>query len=907
LHCLYSVAEIPKASRSLNEPIKSNKLWPAEVTDPIDARASRKTGPLKILAIHEMLPHPDRHGADLQWMQMLGELRAQGHSITHIARSAVNRERYAPPLEALGIRVLTPDAERLRFLGFEFPVTWSFEELLRENKFDLAILFHWFWNGISIPEHYLEDIRRLSPDTFIAVLTDDQQGQREMQQANLSHYWADYERSHDFAAREMEVYRRADVLLTISEDDRHAFLRTDSSLRTGRMPMIASTGPPGLPFRERTDVLFLANFDNPANRDAIDWMLAEIWPQVHQLIPNAQLALVGNNLPPKLGINLPGVRRLGYIANLSDVFSTCRIAASPVRFGTGIKTKNLLALAHGVPLVTTTVGADGLNLSDGSTALIADSPQEFANCVVRAYDDENLWNELSREGRRLITHDFSADRMREAVCCVVEQARDLRPKSFNPSFQWSYRLVETHFPEVLTADVSTNRPALRIARYLTLAEQLLAAKRPTEALAQLRHIFGMLKGKLPRHGPYLRAVELLACGYRAIGETAKAADYESRARRHLWSGVSSKPNVPKSNSAKPRKAQERPPFFSVIIPTYNRQATLHACLDALEQQTLPVENFEVIVVDDGSTDSTEAFCRSRQFPFAFRYLRQLNAGAGAARRRAVQHARGDFLLLLNDDSIAAPDLLAVHRNAHHNSSPDRVAILGDFRFPSEASNHALTRFLTSSPFFFPQATLQAGQYWEYTYFVTCNLSVARQAVLDAGSFDPQFRVAEDSDLGLRLSRIGFGINYLPEAAAIHQHLPFTVSDLIHRAEIYGRTQLLLLRKHPALLGEGGSPFGMLDEASAANWRALIDSRSHHIEATVKQLERIDSLDFAPFLTMMSGERTAAEEITKLFCRAVPDVYWFYFFSSLLDAWNRESVHPSMRALQLAVDPEEAYI
>jgi len=58
---------------------------------------------------------------------------------------------------------------------------------------------------------------------------------------------------------------------------------------------------------------------------------------------------------------------------------------------------------------------------------------------------------------------------------------------------------------------------------------------------------------------------------------------------------------------------------------------------------------------------------------------------------------------------------------------------------------------------------------------------------------------------------------------------------------------------------------------------------------------------------MTGERTAAEEITKLFRRAVPDVYWHYFFSSLLGAWNRESVHPSMRALQLAVDPEEAYI
>src|SRR6202789_4383221 len=232
-------------------------MRPAEVSAATDLRTSPKTGRLNILAIHEMLPHPDRHGADLQWMQILQELRAQGRSITHIARSGVNRERYAPPLEALGIRVLTPDAERLRFLGFEFPVTWTLEQLLKETKFDLAILFHWFWNGISIPEHYLEDIRRFSPDTFIAVLTDDQQGLREMQLANLTRYWADRERSHDFASREMEVYRRADVVLTISEDDRGAFLRAEPNLRTGAMPMIATASPEGLPFQSRSDVLFL--------------------------------------------------------------------------------------------------------------------------------------------------------------------------------------------------------------------------------------------------------------------------------------------------------------------------------------------------------------------------------------------------------------------------------------------------------------------------------------------------------------------------------------------------------------------------------------------------------------------------------------------------------------------------
>jgi glycosyl transferase family 2 len=79
-------------------------------------------------------------------------------------------------------------------------------------------------------------------------------------------------------------------------------------------------------------------------------------------------------------------------------------------------------------------------------------------------------------------------------------------------------------------------------------------------------------------------------------------------------------------------------------------------------------------------------------------------------------------------------------------------------------------------------TLQPEKHWEYTQLLTCNLSISREAVPDAGSFDAQFRVAEDSDLGLRLSRKGFWVNYIPEARAIHQHLPFIVRDLIHRAE-----------------------------------------------------------------------------------------------------------------------------
>jgi hypothetical protein len=144
----------------------------------------------------------------------------------------------------------------------------------------------------------MEEIRRCSPKTFIAVLTDDQQGVREKQMAGLTGQWSDYQRSYDFTSREFQVYGRADVVLTISEDDRNAFLCVAPEHVTGRMPMIASVGPTGGTFSEHSGFLFLANFDNPANRDAINWMLAEIWPRIRARLPGVELALLGKNLPP---------------------------------------------------------------------------------------------------------------------------------------------------------------------------------------------------------------------------------------------------------------------------------------------------------------------------------------------------------------------------------------------------------------------------------------------------------------------------------------------------------------------------------------------------------------------------------------------------------------------------------
>lgn len=497
--------------------------------------------------------------------------------------------------------------------------------------------------------------------------------------------------------------------------------------------------------------------------------------------------------------------------------------------------------------------------------------------------------------------------MQEAVRTLTELARHTKPKAYEPDFLWPYLLVEKRFPEVVNGEPAAQRLPLRMARYVSLAAEFLEQREPARALEQLRYIFSHVRGRVPATGLYLRAVQLMSGCYSELGNAEKAAQYAGRIERAVSNGHFGARPVAESKKGRKVHAPAHAPEFSVIIPTYNRRAVLKDCLDALARQTVRPEVFEVIVVDDGSADETERFCRSYQPKYSFQYLRQLNAGAGAARRREVQHARGQYLLLFNDDTIPAPDLLAEHWKAHQNRQDARQWVLGDFCFPAAAQRRALTRFLAQSSFFFPQTTLRAGEYWEYTYVVTCNLSVKRDAVLAAGSFDARFRVGEDSDLGLRLSRKGFSVLYLPEARATHQHLPFTIPDLIRRGAAYGTNQLAFLRKHPVLLGDGKTFFGMLGAEAADKWRALVKERKQEVERLVATLTRIDSVDFAPFFSMKKGEGTVADEITRLCQRAVPDIYWYYYFLALLRAWDAEAVHPSKASLRAEIVRDEAYI
>jgi glycosyltransferase involved in cell wall biosynthesis/2-polyprenyl-3-methyl-5-hydroxy-6-metoxy-1,4-benzoquinol methylase len=848
----------------------------------------------RILIVHEMLPHFDRSGSDMRLMQVIRRLRAAGHEVTYIGRNAADRERYEPALTELGVTVFSGDAERLRALTLDVEEAWKLEAVLRSGAFDLAIFFHWFWSGISVTEQYLNDVRKLSPQTKIVVLTDDRHGIREWRMAELSNLLSDRERSLDFMVREVACYRAADLVLAITEDDRKGLLEIVPELPIELLPMTAETERSKLGFDQRNDFIFLANFDNLANRDATSWFCGEVWPRIRKRMPQAKLHIAGNNIPAELGTRA-GVNLLGHVADLASTLEKYRVFVSPIRFGTGIKTKNLTAMGNGIPLITTTIGAEGMNLTDRENAIVEDSAGAFANKAVELHNNRELWEKLAVNGPKHIETEFSVARLDAQIANFIGRLETIPPKSFDPEHRFSFRLVEELHPEVLTAQPAYTRNELRILHYVEMAEKLLKLGHPTEALEQVRHIFYFVRGEMPRSLFFARVLTLLESCYRELGDEKMAARYGNEARLCL---PELNPAFVKEVNRKAKtlsKPGDR--TISVIIPTFNRRARLQRCLEALAAQTLNADEFEVIVVDDGSTDNTQEFLREQKTRFRLQYFHQKNQGAGAARRLGVEQARGEYLLLINDDTIALPDLLEQHLDFQRKYHSSCFAVLGTFEYERQARRRALTHFLSADPFMFPQKAMHPEWYYGHTHFITCNLSVRRDAVLAAGSFDPAFRLGEDTELGMRMAAGGCKVLYHPQARAWHDHLEMTVGDMVRRARAYGPVYLQLLEKYPALriTHPGVELKAPLTAADIEQLRETLAGQRPQIEEMVRALAQYDDRDFEPFFATRSGSGSAAEMIVNLFHQAIPQVHWFYVFEGLCEAWTAKHPVPAIPA------------
>ena len=136
--------------------------------------------------------------------------------------------------------------------------------------------------------------------------------------------------------------------------------------------------------------------------------MREIYPLIRQRLPSVTFYIVGSNASPEIeAYDSATVRVMGYVPDINPLLQSARVFVAPLRFGAGVNGKIGEALSYGLPVVTTSIGAEGVGLTSGENAMIADDPAEFANSVLRVYEDMDLWRRLSESGYKHIENHFT--------------------------------------------------------------------------------------------------------------------------------------------------------------------------------------------------------------------------------------------------------------------------------------------------------------------------------------------------------------------------------------------------------------------------------------------------------------------------------------------------------------------
>ncbi len=230
---------------------------------------------------------------------------------------------------------------------------------------------------------------------------------------------------------EFDMYADADRVLVLTPEGKQELLDIRPDLKISVVPHgvdVEHFCVSGECAKEQA-VMFLGNYPHDPNRDAVVWFHAEIWPRVKERVPEARFYVVGKDPTPDLlaiARRDPAVTVTGTVDDVRPYFERSKVFVNPVRIGGGFRGKLLEAMSMGLPIVTTSLGAEGVEAESGRDMIIADDPAEFAAAVARLLEDEEMCGLLGERAREMAVKCFSWERgveeLEKVLLEVVEGA-----------------------------------------------------------------------------------------------------------------------------------------------------------------------------------------------------------------------------------------------------------------------------------------------------------------------------------------------------------------------------------------------------------------------------------------------------------------------------------------------------
>jgi GT2 family glycosyltransferase len=377
---------------------KWRTLLEAEHLKPGQARvrhaANRRRGP-HVLVVDFRTPMWDRDAGSLRMLEIMRSLLRLGYGVTFLPDNFAAFAPYTRELQRLGVEVLYAPLDPMAELAHIGP--------------DLIAAF------LSRPHpasRWLDSVREVAPSAVVIYDTVDLHWVRESRRFTLT----DPQRSERNGAvlaqgpkatalfeLELAMVRASDVTVAVTEDERAQILLHVPQARVTVIPTIHEIAAHVPSANRRKDVLFVGGFEHPPNADAVMYLVREVMPQVWLRRADVSVTIVGGSAPPEVEeLASPRVDVRGWVADLQPLLDSARAMVVPVRFGAGMKGKITQGLAAGLPVVTTTVGAEGLGGQDGENILIGDDAEAVAERILQVIEDDALWQSLSSGGRELV-------------------------------------------------------------------------------------------------------------------------------------------------------------------------------------------------------------------------------------------------------------------------------------------------------------------------------------------------------------------------------------------------------------------------------------------------------------------------------------------------------------------------
>lgn len=417
---------------------------------------------LKILFLHKQILFPRDTGGKIRVLNLLKHL-ARWHDVTYVCNLRRGEDALLPQMEALGLKVEAVPGEASphgspRFLAsavanlassrpyaidrnYDPALRRRIEALVARERFDLVIC-----DTVQMARHTIG--LDLPPTILFQHNVEAQILQRHAEvsrgAAMRAYMFNQYRR---MAAFEGRCGRHFDHVIAVSRQDADIFRDRYGWQHVDAIDTAVDTDffQPD-PAREREgQVMFLGSMDWLPNQDGMRWFCDEVWPRVIARRPDARFRIVGRNPPPAIQAlaQRPGIEVTGSVPDVRPHLADAAVVVVPLLVGGGTRLKIYEAMAMARATVSTTIGAEGLPVEPGTHFLQADTPERFADDVLRLLDDAALRQRIGQAADAFVRAHYSSEtiaRQFEAICLDVAArapghvaARPARASTFIPS------------------------------------------------------------------------------------------------------------------------------------------------------------------------------------------------------------------------------------------------------------------------------------------------------------------------------------------------------------------------------------------------------------------------------------------------------------------------------------------